>query len=205
MIEIKLQEKEINPSTFIGGWYIDKSVCEELIDYYKYNEKYTTTGRVASGIKQDIKQSTDLVITSGNIDNVVGVYRTVLQSVLVEYMKKFPPSTDCEAFDIKENYNIQYYPKGGGFKKWHCENAGDLEHFHRHLVFMTYLNDVKNGGTEFLYQKELNQKNAEQGLTLIWPAHWTHTHKGIISDEQEKYIITGWYSFKNIYQLGDDK
>ena len=70
---------------------------------------------------------------------------------------------------------------------------------------MTYLNDVKNGGTEFLYQNELNQKDAEQGLTLIWPAHWTHTHKGIISDEQEKYIITGWYNFTDIYQLGANR
>jgi len=57
---------------------------------------------------------------------------------------------------------------------------------------MTYLNTVKNGGTKFLYQKKTF--NAIQGLTLIWPATWTHTHQGVIA-KKEKLIITGWLSF----------
>ena len=63
---------------------------------------------------------------------------------------------------------------------------------------MTYLNDVKDGGTEFLYQN-LKTK-AEKGLTLIWPSAWTHTHKGIISPTKEKYIITGWYAFESVFR-----
>ena len=38
---------------------------------------------------------------------------------------------------------------------------------------------------------------AKTGSTLIWPATWTHTHKGVISKTQTKYIITGWYSYYN--------
>ena len=205
-MKIKVQEKSINPNTFVGGWYIDKGLCEEIIHYYKYNQKYSKAGLVGNDkIKPDVKESNDLRISFGNFDNVIGVYRAVLQSILIKYMEKFPPSSHCEAFDIKENFNIQHYPKGGGFKEWHCESTGTSSQFHRHLVFMTYLNDVENGGTEFLYQNELNQKDAEQGLTLIWPAHWTHTHKGIVSDQQEKYIITGWYNFTDIYQLGGNR
>ena len=34
-----------------------------------------------------------------------------------------------------------------------------------------------------------------KGLTLIWPADWTHVHRGIVSASEEKYIITGWFSF----------
>jgi len=26
----------------------------------------------------------------------------------------------------------------------------------------------------------------------MWPAEWTHTHRGIISTNKEKYIATGW-------------
>ena len=58
---------------------------------------------------------------------------------------------------------------------------------------MTYLNDVKNGGTEFMYQKL--KAPAKKGLTLIWPTDWTHTHRGVISKKQEKYIVTGWFSY----------
>jgi len=59
---------------------------------------------------------------------------------------------------------------------------------------MTYLNDVyEEGGTEFLCQKL--KVDARKGLTLIWPADWTHMHRGVVSRTEEKYIITGWFSF----------
>ena len=77
------------------------------------------------------------------------------------------------------------------------ENDGNGKCNDRHLVFMTYLNDVENGGTEFYYYPDLNIQ-ARKGLTLIWPAGWTHTHKGVISNVEEKTIVTGWYSFYDI-------
>ena len=36
---------------------------------------------------------------------------------------------------------------------------------------------------------------AKKGKTIIFPAIWTHTHKGEITKNQEKYIITGWFNF----------
>jgi hypothetical protein len=59
---------------------------------------------------------------------------------------------------------------------------------------MTYLNDVFEGGeTEFYYQNI--KVNARKGLTLVWPADWTHTHRGLVSNTQEKYIVTGWLNY----------
>ena len=58
---------------------------------------------------------------------------------------------------------------------------------------MTYLNNVKDGGTEFKYQNITAP--AHKGLTLIWPAIWTHTHRGQISQTESKTIITGWFSY----------
>ena len=64
----------------------------------------------------------------------------------------------------------------------------------RHLVFMTYLNDISDEGeTEWKHQG-LKVK-PEKGLTVIWPADWTYTHKGIPSHSETKYIATGWYNF----------
>ena len=59
---------------------------------------------------------------------------------------------------------------------------------------MTYLNDVNDAGeTEFLHQ---NIKiKPEKGLTIIWGADWTFTHRGIPSPTEEKTIVTGWLSF----------
>jgi hypothetical protein len=58
---------------------------------------------------------------------------------------------------------------------------------------MTYLNDVKDGGTFFKYQNF--KAPAKKGLTLIWPSDWTHTHKGEISKTKEKFIVTGSLGF----------
>ena len=44
-----------------------------------------------------------------------------------------------------EGMNIQYYEPGEGFPKWHCER-GMYQTNQRALAFMTYLNDVSDGG-----------------------------------------------------------
>jgi hypothetical protein len=67
----------------------------------------------------------------------------------------------------------------------------------RALVFMTYLNDVTDGGeTQWLYQgKEMKPK---KGLTVLWPTDFTHTHRGIVSLTQSKTIATGWYNYLDV-------
>jgi len=200
-MKFTIKEKHFDPSTFVGGWYIEKNVCEELIDYFNYNKKYAERGSLGSGVDENIKKSLDLNISEGNFDNIIKVYRILLQSILQKYVEKYPNVSDAARFNIMTGYNLQYYEPNQGFKGWHFENTGDMDSFHRHLVFMTYLNDVENGGTEFQEYPNI-QNNAEQGLTLIWPAGWTHTHRGIISDKSEKYILTGWYSFEEPYKLG---
>jgi len=59
---------------------------------------------------------------------------------------------------------------------------------------MTYLNTVEDGGeTEFFHQQR--SISPQKGLTVIWPADWTHTHRGVPSPTETKYIITGWFNF----------
>ena len=64
----------------------------------------------------------------------------------------------------------------------------------RCLVYMTYLNDVNNGGTDFKFQNLTTP--AKKGLTVIWPSDWTHLHKGQVSQTDTKYIITGWLNYR---------
>jgi hypothetical protein len=92
----------------------------------------------------------------------------------------------------------RYYPPSGGYKTYHTERTGRGEpEGSRHLVFMTYLNDVDDGGgTEFYHQGPLVVQ-PKKGLTLIWPADWTFTHRGVPSPTQEKAIVTGWFNFNN--------
>ena len=104
----------------------------------------------------------------------------------------FIPDKVCDkVIDYFESKSDNHVKGTIGDNAWHFEENGDDKK--RHLVFMTFLNDVENGGTEFKYQNLTIP--AKKGLTLIWPAPWTHTHKGQVSNTQTKYIITGWYNF----------
>ena len=193
-----MKEKYFDSSTFMGGWYIPHDICDELIDYHHFLKKWnhTTEGTVGDNIqgtvvKKEEKESLDASFNTECYSHTTNRYMKDLQLVLEKYIEKYPKSSAVTNFKVL-NFNIQWYPKNGGFKEWHTENSGHGEGILRHLVFMTYLNDLENGGTEFLHQDL--KVEAEKGLTLIWPATWTHFHKGIITD-QEKYIITGWFSF----------
>ena len=87
-------------------------------------------------------------------------------------------------------FNIQKYLPGGHFGRLHAERTG-MAHIHRIFAWMTYLNDVDDGGTtDFDYYKV--KIKPETGKTLIWPAEWTHAHRGSVLNGGEKYIITGW-------------
>jgi hypothetical protein len=168
----------------------DVSICDRLIQAHKdYPDKWQ--GRTGGGLDVTQKDSTDSLL-----ENPLYLeYALQLQDVVDEYIKLYPECNMYNPWTIVEGVNIQHYRPNGGYKAWHCER-GSIKPYEaaRHLVFMTYLNDVTDaGGTEFSAQKLTI--NAEKGKTVIWPADWTHTHRGIVSPTQDKYIVTGWFSF----------
>ena len=141
----------------------------------------------------DVKDSSDYYISPLNNKYPFPNYLKELQKCLDEYIKVYPPAGCIGKFGVTHNYNIQGYKKGGGFKLWHNER-GYFINATRVLVFMTFLNDIKyKGETEWYYQK-LKVK-PKKGLTFIWPADWTFTHRGIPAEKEIKYIATGWYSY----------
>ena len=196
---------EVDEQTFIGGGYMSEEICDEVLDFYNNNKSSQISGTIGSDEKNDGSQNKfDPIVnveakkcTQLNIipnAQELTLYNIHLQAILDDYKQKYKWADFVKTYDIIENMIIQHYKPGEGFYKWHMEQNGYAHTVYRHLVFMTYLNDVENGGTEFYYFPDLKIQ-ARKGLTLIWPAGWTHTHKGVISNVDEKYIITGWYSF----------
>jgi len=191
-------EYEFPYDSFIGGWFIDEKICDGLIDFFNNLEpQYKQPGRMyRNGRRKIVPEAKDSLDYCFRYEEHVEQYKTYVDELLKVsqlYSKKYVDCDCVSSFGLREPANIQYYKPGGGFKTWHCERT-NLGVCTRHLVFMTYLNDVEdNGGTEFKYQKLITP--AKKGLTLIWPTDWTHTHRGIVSETQEKYIITGWLNY----------
>lgn len=189
-----MREHVINDlNNFIGGWYMeDNSVCDNLIEVFNATPD-KKRGEVAAGVNFDFKKSTDCQLLAQ--DFIRTGYDVQLKAAVDQYIKKYPLANGYAPSNVMEAINLQHYAPTEGYYAWHTERAGANQPANnRHLVFLTYLNDVTEGGeTEFFHQK-LKIK-PEKGLTLVWGADWTFTHRGCTSLTQDKYIATGWYSY----------
>jgi len=196
MRRFKLPKK----AAHIGAWIMPHDIIDDICDYWNNptNGEIKSKGRYGKQkISPNTKDSIDLSISPNNFDKPWDTYRKYLQDCVDDYLLQYPDANKVQMFGIREVYNIQWYPKGGGYKIWHHENLGNYNDAHRHLVFMTYCNDLPNAGTHFKYQNITTP--SIKGLTLIWPAAFTHTHKGQITEEHEKMIVTGWFSFNDVF------
>lgn len=193
-----LREHSVNSlDNFIMGWYMeDTSLCDRIIQYHD-NCLTKTAGCLGLGdgkygVNKEWKDSTDS--TLNNNPELMSQYGQMLQGCINNYIAKYTWAAKCR-FSNQETTNIQHYAPEGGYHAWHAERLTyEFPNCHRHLVYITYLNDVTDAGeTEFLYQK-LKIK-PEKGLTIIWGTDWTFTHRGVASPTQDKYIVTGWLHY----------
>jgi prolyl 4-hydroxylase len=183
--------------SFIGAWVLpDLHVCDDIIRFFQQSGDKRPGVVAESVVNKENKDSLDVIVSRENLSHpTVERYLVTLMHVVQAYIDRYPTNRELGSWAITEPINIQYYRRGAGYKQWHTERTCGIEPFvKRHLVFMTYLNDVRDQGeTEFFYQKIRVQPR--KGLTLIWPADWTHVHRGVVSASEEKYIITGWFDF----------
>ena len=201
MEKVTLPTQNLTP-TFIGSWTIHPlSICDELIAYFELNKNKQTKGKTLSGINLDTKNSTDITIHPKDINlpgnEVFEKYFNNLFSCYQEYVTEWPFLTTLPENLQIGSFNLQRYKSGQHFQKIHTERSG-LNSLHRIFAWMTYLNDVdiKDGGSTLFSHFGLEIQPAK-GLTLIWPAEWTHAHKGNLLKADSKYIITGWMHFPN--------
>lgn len=183
---------------FIGSWLIEPlSICDELIDFFESHPENQAQGKTAGGLNLEAKNSLDLTIRPRELEQddhrPVREYLDTLFECYKDYLEQWPFLQSFMPRIELGSFNIQRYKPGGHFLKVHSERT-TLASSHRVLAWMTYLNDVEDGGsTEFVHQDLTIQP--QKGQTLIWPAEWTHAHKANVLNSGTKYIITGWMHF----------
>tara|TARA_Y100001968_G_scaffold322170_1_gene357784 strand:+ start:594 stop:1199 length:606 start_codon:yes stop_codon:yes gene_type:complete len=189
----------LNPN-FIGSWIIKPlSLCDDLIDYFELNKTRQKKGVSAKGLNTETKDTVDIVIRPNEIklpgNEIFQTYFEKLFECQRDYISQWPfIKTISQKYEIG-SFNLQRYKPGQHFKKIHTERSG-IGNLQRVFVFMTYLNDVQSGGSTYFSHYDL-EIQPQKGLTLIWPAEWTHAHRGNILNVGKKYIITGWIDFSN--------
>ena len=183
---------------FIGAWNIENDdLCREIINFFEENKNLQRDGVTGSGKNQEIKKTTDIVVNPNDLKypkfNCLNKYIQHLYKNFKDYQNQWPFLKNL----VKEmhigKFNIQRYTPGGHFAKVHTERSS-IASSHRLFAWMTYLNNVDDGGTTHFSHYNIDIK-PETGKTLIWPAEWTHAHNGKILNSGVKYIITGWLHF----------
>lgn len=149
-----------------------------------------------------------------SLDPYVRELESVLYDCSQEYFKWFQqrqeemdPTADKgrEGWDPRQQpmvYKMQKTYAGGGFCQFHNEQGSDSETVIRYGVWMLYLNDVTKGGTTDFPVQGLRLAPTE-GTIVLWPAAYTHPHRGSPDLKETKYIVTGWFEHLQDWSKGD--
>ena len=195
-----VKNEDQNPH-FIGAWNLeDDDLCKEIINFFEENKNLQRDGVSGSGKNLEIKKTTDIVVNANDLKNekfkCLNKYINNLFESFKDYQNQWPfLKTLFKELHIGK-FNIQKYSSGGHFAKVHTERSS-ISSSHRLFAWMTYLNNVEDGGTTHFSHYNIEIK-PEIGKTLIWPAEWTHAHNGKILNSGVKYIVTGWMHFPHI-------
>ena len=172
---------------------LSKEDCNQLIS--DFNKISPMSGRLNYSNGNDAKKLGTTLYCDFNED-LFSDYNDYIMGTLYKglpkYLEKYSfVKTGVDVWKCSRYYNIQKYKEGEGYFTIHCEQ--DCAKFSsRMLVWMIYLNDAECG-TEFPYQDTI--VDAKQGRLVLWPAAWTHPHKGVTPNKGLKYIVTGWYTY----------
>ncbi len=180
--------------------YFDESLIDQILDEFAQAEERGLTLNRNEYMQSDITTQKDSSVFYSSAPSTVigGVQKmvdTVNQDVLDMFLEQYPV---IQSGNYKELYvsncKVQKTCPSGGYHNWHSEHTNDLHSKETLLAWMVYLNDVEDGGeTEFLYQS-LRVKPIRNRLVL-WPAGFTHLHRGNPPLKGDKYIVTGWINF----------
>ena len=181
---------------------IEGTICDDLISTFEKSKNLHGKGITSQGVDLSKKQSTEILIDYNlfldkNWNNLLNSLSLGLNTGVEKYIKKYSVEKligidSIASWSSEPCANIQRFLPGEGYKSWHCE-IGNNNFSSRVLVWMLYLNDIDDGGTEFHFQDKIIK--AEKGKLVIWPPYWTHFHRSQVSFTKTKYLITGWFKF----------
>jgi hypothetical protein len=189
----------IERPNFISNWdnVLTSAECKEIIDYFYKIKQLGLTYDRSKETSTLFKSDENFNLMYLEIFNLPATY-PILSNVLAKigpyyeiYSKEYPTLTASS----KNIYYVkfQHTKPGQGYHVWHSENECKANNS-RVAVFTVYLNTVELGGeTEFLHQGV--RVDAVEGRLSIFPAAFTHVHRGNPPLSGDKYVLTGWIEF----------
>ena len=185
---------------FIGIYEnaVSKSYCNQIISFYQSKEQEAHPSQQHYGGPHYRKDS------SIHLEDFDQEYKDELDDIIMDhldlYKTKYFSYQNVDHLDLSLPFSkVQKTDPQGGYHVWHCE-VDSINQVSRSLVWMIYLNDIPKGEgeTEFLWQGLRIQPKA--GTLLIWPAQFTHVHRGNPVYSCSKFVATGWIEYADVFE-----
>jgi len=178
--------------------------CKHLIDQFELFREggHVSNRQDSEGRKKLEKQDEFFFINMANHSlqdyrgkSTVRIFWDGLQKCFDDYVREYDILRDL---NIRSSViKLQKTPPGGGYHIWHCEQQSGDGMQNRALAFALYLNTLEEGcagETEYIYQRI--RIPPKENCMVIWPAGFTHTHRGnVVYGNEAKYIATGWFYY----------
>jgi len=190
----------VNIDNYIGVYdnVFDEEYCNSIIHRF---EEINKTGAFSSDGTQQFEHGSlgrrdTSVFFERNAQDMNGEIQKAVIACFEEYKKTYVGLANVPL--VTWACKVQRTGHGGGYHVWHNEHAGDAGAMRRAAVWILYLTTHDGSGeTEFLQQGVRVAPRA--GRVVIWPASFTHPHRGNPVYGDTKYIATGW--FEHYYDI----
>ena len=198
------REPTVEFNDFIGhykGWFKEENL-EQFFEFWEHVSRVTPpiiqTRQDAEGahpsVKMDLSCGLNVVRYEDSVRHLNSDFDEFLKylnnNILERYNARYPGFGRPLAIEGK----MQKTGPGEGYHVWHSEL--DTMATKRILAWGLFLNDVEEGGElEFLHQGV--RFKPKRGALVIWPANFTHLHRGNPPLSGDKYLVTGWYQYVN--------
>jgi hypothetical protein len=177
--------------------FLSDDECDFFIELFKNKEKkgFVVNRQDSEGSELTTKADTSISINiyeefDGKPKEKINSFiDNFWNNAFPKYAKKYPTLMQ-RRWDLK-GFKIQKTIPGEGYHVWHDEHQLSYLDSSRVLTYIIYLNDEYEAGeTEFL-SKHM-RITTKKGSLAIFPANYTHVHRGNPPLTGEKYILTGW-------------
>ena len=194
-----------------------KEYCDKIIHRFEYLKELRSDGRGKIWSRQEAEnkilslqkeddtyflggsggddlplKEEDVIVMQADI-NLLREFDAIIWRKYDTFAKKYGILNNLALHKMASGVRIQKSKPSQGYHVWHCD-SDDMASGRRMIVVILYLNTVEEGGeTEFLYQSE--RIPPIQGTLVLFPAEWTHVHRGNSPLKGNKYILTTWLEF----------
>ena len=164
---------------------LTRKECDDLINW-SFNSKPIQKPRNMqyAGYNHVDFMSNEVV----QLPELFSIKRSIIQ-LKNSYTRKYSELNDLPEWKL-EYLRIKWWKPGDYYSEWHSEH--NINSPLRILSFLIYLSD----NDSYTHFKRHDSIKSELGSGIIFPAYFTHTHKGSICEKGlDRFIASGYFSF----------